>query len=194
MKQVYKTLLLSLMILGGSFSTVTAQEMSEAPRLKSQWSAELGYRSGVAFEHPLGKHFSMRYNVGILAHQRIQPYQTAPKKVAVQVEYGGLMPFITLGTRWYPKPQDNNSGFYLGLDLQYNHNKWKFAIDPNKDVYELEHEGLIVLNIGYTYNIYKDLNLKAALLPTIGAGFADKGQTVYGTMDLRYDIGVTYSF
>ncbi|MDY3120084.1 hypothetical protein [Porphyromonas somerae] len=187
-------ILACILLFTGLSATISAQDVNESNTLSSKWSAELGYQSGIVFEHPIGKHFSMRYNLGILIFQRLQPYQTYQKKVNIDVEYAGMMPFLSIGTRWYPKPLNNNSGFHLGLNFQYNHHKWKFAIDPNKDVYDLENEGVFVFDIGYSYNLVKNLNIKAALLPSIGAAFANQGKTVYGTIDMRYDLGLSYSF
>lgn len=158
------------------------------------WGVELGYRNGIVYEHPISKHFTMRYSTGILAYHRLQPYEQSNRKVAFVTEYGGLMPFINAGARWYPKVMPNNSGFYLGLDAQYNHHQWKFALNRSKDVYKLENEALLIFNVGYMYNIFDRLNIKAALLPTVGFALADKAQTTYGVIDLRWDLGLVYNF
>ncbi|MBR8759426.1 hypothetical protein [Porphyromonas levii] len=169
------------------------------------WGVELGYRNGIVYEHPISKHFTMRYSTGILAYHRLllDPIILNDREMS-NTQFRGFMPFINIGTRWYPKVMPNNSGFYLGIDVQCNLLKWKI---PEKDYYNDnysqhdEYEGLFMFNVGYMYNIADRFNIKVGLLPTGGifsqAVYPSNGKkehTIYGVIDLRWDLGLVYNF
>lgn len=202
MNKVLNTALKALFLLFVALSSkvVFAQDSSsdDEHRLSSQWSLNIGNKNGIGFEHPIGRHFSMVYSAGLLVNHRFQPY-ALPRMlshygnaVIVASEYSGISPYVRAGFNWYPHVKANNTGFYLGLSLNYTHNKLKFAVI--KDKYRLEREVLLVPAIGYKWNIAKRLNTTMAFTPVVGGGVANEGRTRYGNLiDLRWDLGLSYT-
>lgn len=160
--------------------------------LKSQWIGELGTRNGVTYEQCLNDHFLMRYSGGLMANMRLQPYGYYGK-FTVDFEYTGFAPYLSVGTRWYPFPKKNNSGFFLGLEATYAHSAWKFLVDKSDLKYDLGYEFYLMPSVGYVYAVTDRLNLKVALMPAVELSFKRDGEPYWGP-NLRGDIGVTYTF
>lgn len=206
---------LLLLCIGTSAVAQTSNSPAEAPTglPAKTLLAEVGMRTGITFEHALGKRWTIRYGLGEMIRANLQPYSVAPapkcdnpymgdcysgdegKRMLIFVgEYHGISPYLNVGFRWYARPSSTNSGFFAGFDMVYCHDAWKIAKDRDKDPYKLSYTFMMSPNLGYNYSVTDHLNIKAVLLPSFGIAYAAGPKSTYGILTLTGDLGITYSF
>ena len=172
----------------------TAQNVRDG--VVSQWEVELGMKTGIGYEQRLSDHLLLKANLServlsVLSVGTTTGQNEGKKRLKAQGAFLGWVPVVDLSARWHPNPGHRNSGFYLGLGVEYQQISWRLggSIDPETKF------GLgLNLPIGYKYHISERWGIKAEILPEIVSFSKSDNQPYGGFLGLSADIGVTYNF
>ncbi len=201
MRNLFLTLLAALAL---GVSSLSAQTISKTEVM-------LGFDNGISYQHSLSDHFVLRCSGGLTLDHRIIPdiykldeeghrvtattRNNDPKSCnyfrLTTMSYS-IAPFAAVDVRWYPRPEEGNTGFFLYGSMRYIHNGLPIAKLQDYDPYDI---GQLLFPVGLGYDVRLSDRFTLSLTGDMGlyVAFEKQKRTGRGVF-MHESLSVSYRF
>lgn len=185
-------------------SSLSAQTISKTEVM-------LGFDNGISYQHSLSDHFVLRCSGGFTLDHRITPYIYKLDEEGRQVSTStwnnepkscnyfrlittshSIAPFAAVDVRWYPRPEEGNTGFFLYGSMRYIHNGLPIAKLQDYDPYDIGH---LLFPVGLGYDVRLSDRFTLSLTGDMGlyVAFEKQKRTGRGVF-MHESLSVSYRF